>query len=390
MSAKRRNRSAIAGICGVALLSLLLACTAESPTAPEQVPAPVPTPGDDIWNITISVSPSTLLKTVNPADADPSVVTVTVKKKSGGSSPPTGTTMVLSTSLGEFSAVGSAITDVVLQLAGGRGEALLYPGSLAGTGRLTAQLEGSIGQKSIRVEEQDTLFITSLTPASGGEDGRTRVSVNGVGFTSPLQVVFGEFPAVVVKVANDGTSVKVDSPAILDPQAFFNTEQCDSNNDGELDGEAFLPTAVTVTVTLQSGPIASASFANGFTYWPADRSCRAAPPDPDPPFIQEVIPNRGPEVGGQLVEIRGRGFRQPLRVFIQNKLADVISVSRGKIVVTTPPGDMDTEACEELGNPGTRDIPTPVKVEVEIIDGATESLDGAYTYDPANTDCQVG
>ena len=72
------------------LLVGFLACSVDTPTAPDQVPAPPPTQGGDNWNISVSVSPDE-----NPAENDvPSTVTVDVRAKADGSRPVNGTTMI--------------------------------------------------------------------------------------------------------------------------------------------------------------------------------------------------------------------------------------------------------------------------------------------------------
>ena len=75
-----------------------------------------------------------------------------------------------------------------------------------------------------------------------------------------------------------------------------------------------------------------------------------------PFFITRVDPNSGSPDGGEVVDVIGGGFRQPLRVDFAGVQATVLSVSPsgGRITVRTPPSTMPV-------TPGT---PLPVDVQV--------------------------
>ncbi len=76
--------------------------------------------------------------------------------------------------------------------------------------------------------------------------------------------------------------------------------------------------------------------------------------------------------------IDGLGFREDPRVFIGDKLATLISANESRIVIITPPGDMDTESCNF--ETGTKKVDTPVNVELEFADGGSETLTNGFTY----------
>lgn len=155
----------LAGVAVIAVLAMV-ACSADSPTAPVQEPAPPPGSGgaSAIWRINVSADPGEL-----PAgDPNPGIVSIDVRRADNGQRPPTGTTIVLSSSLvnfGDANGDGVADTSAVISLAGGRGSAYFFAGTLEGTAFIQAQLETSVGQTSIRVfvscEDLVASFVTS-------------------------------------------------------------------------------------------------------------------------------------------------------------------------------------------------------------------------------------
>ena len=279
---KTRREFSWVGVASIGLL--VLACSTDSPTAPEQVPAPLPGGGSGTtWTITLSVDPSSQ----TAGNSQPSTITIRVRRAGGGGAPANGTTAVVTTSLGDFGSLGSGSRSAVVALINGLAQLLFFPGDVLGDALLTARLEGSVGQIFVSIRALDTLFISALSPITGPEIGGTRVRIEGTGFVEPLTVSVGDFLATVVSVGSKGLVIKVDTPRIFDPGAFFNTEACDADGDGEEDGERRLPTSVSVTVTLRSGTVATATVPNGFTYFPADSRC-VEPVDPPPPPAEEV------------------------------------------------------------------------------------------------------
>lgn len=114
--------------------------------------------------------------------------------------------------------------------------------------------------------------------------------------------------------------------------------------------------------------------------------------EPENPFILSVSPNTGAAGGGTTVTITGRNFRTPLRVFFGDKLATIVSQSKTKIVVRTPPGDIDTEDCDDDddGTVGLKSFDTPVNIKIEMADGASEDLPNAFTYTVGSSGVCVG
>lgn len=262
LQSKRLHFLVASSVC---LLVLFVACSTDSPTAPEQVPSPGPSPGPNTWSINVSVVPSSL--TIGAED--PALVTARVQSRDTGASPPNGTTMVLSTSIGEFGESGSGLQTLAVVIDQGKVQAFLFAGGFAGIGTVSAQLEGSVGRGTLSVVPEE-------------------VPVN--------------------------------------------------------------------------------------------------------PFILSVSPNTGSVAGGTSVTITGTNFNPPLRVFVGSKLATVRSASESTIRITTPPGDVTIESCDDDddGVVGQRQTDTPVPISVENSDGTKETLNNAFTYTVANSGLCVG
>ena len=113
-------------------------------------------------------------------------------------------------------------------------------------------------------------FITNLSPASGPDSGGTKVTISGVGFFTPLRVLFDDVPGEVISVASSGSSIQVRTPRFTGAGSTdWETEEC-TLSDGTT-GERYVPTPVTVDVELSTGD--SGSLDNGFVYSPSNTSC---------------------------------------------------------------------------------------------------------------------
>jgi hypothetical protein len=194
----------------VAGLILLGACSTDSPTAPQQVPAPPPPGGEDLWNITLTIEPDSL-----PLSSDqPATVSVLVRSKANNQSPPNGTTIVLSTSLGLFGTTGGSLSSVVLELFQGRANVLLFAGSIIGQALVTAQLDGSVETGTLDIVGEEEVFIASILPLTGTAAGGTVVTITGSGFSDPLRVLFGTAIGNVTSVSD--TRIRVVTPPAAD------------------------------------------------------------------------------------------------------------------------------------------------------------------------------
>ena len=265
------------------MLLALVACSTDTPTAPERTPAPPPgSSPSTVWNITIDVDPRNL----TASSGQPATVTVRIRRADNGQAPPSGTTAVVTAGLGEFGSAGSGLQEVVVTLSGGAAQLLYFAGSILGTDTIRAQLENSIGSGSVNILQPETLFIESVVPNSGPERGGTRIRISGTGFSEPARVTLGDgsdtINARVDAVGQDaqGQFVRAFTGQVFDADAFFPTEGCDTVGDGVEDGLRYLPKTVSVTVTFTDG---GATLSNAFTYLPGDTSCRDVTPDPDRP-----------------------------------------------------------------------------------------------------------
>ena len=265
------------------MLLALVACSTDTPTAPERTPAPPPGSGPTTsWNISVSVDPRNLTASAT----QPATITIRVRRADNGAPPPGGTTAVVSASLGEFNSAGSGEQVVVVALSGGIAQLLYFAGDLLGTDSIQAQLQNSVGSALVNILEAKVLFLESVVPSSGPEGGGTRIRISGQGFSSPARVTLGDaadaINATVDAVGSDsqGEFIRAFTGAVFDPENFFSTESCDSDGDGVLDGARFLSRTVGVTVTFVDG---SANLPNAFTYRPRDTSCRDTTPDPAQP-----------------------------------------------------------------------------------------------------------
>jgi hypothetical protein len=237
----------------VVLLVGFLGCSVDTPTAPDQVPAPPPTTGGNNWNISVSVEPDEL-----EADSEvPAAVSVRITSRADGTNPPNGTTMTLSTTLGVFGASDSEQTSVGVIINRGRASALLFAGSVAAGGTVTARLEGSQGRANFQVLGAVDPFILSVSPNEGPESGGTVVTITGTGFSEVSRVFFGDKLGTV-------TSITSDRITVITPPADILGSACDSNGDGTQDGQVKQDKSVGIKVEAANG--GSETLANAFTY----------------------------------------------------------------------------------------------------------------------------
>jgi hypothetical protein len=161
-----------------------------------------------------------------------------------------------------------------------------------------------------------TPTIASILPASGTNEGNTRVTIVGSGFsTAGVQVFFGAVEATVV-------SVSFNQIVVLSPPAF---------------GAGVGNLNQTVPVTVRN--IASGVVSNpvDYTYTPALRLTSIAPSE---------VPSNGPFPH---VTIHGQGFQAPVAVVLAGRPAQVVSVSATEVVVI-PTGVLVTD-CTDVSGP---------------------------------------
>lgn len=149
--------------------------------------------------------------------------------------------------------------------------------------------------------------ITSVTPASGPNEGGTQVAIRGDGFEREVQVFFGRPTSLVEAQILNVSTTRIDA---LTPAATG----VNSANENSI---------VNVQViNLDSG--FTDMLASAFQYGNAND---------DNLQISAIDPNVGPLEGGNQVRIFGQGFDDPVSVSLADVLADVRSVTGSEIVV---------------------------------------------------------
>lgn len=321
MRSLKRFARPLLGIALVVFVALVAAgCQSSSPTEPKGSGTPAtpksPTPVTT-YNITVSASPSSIAL----LSTNPSKVTIRVTRSDTGQPPPDLTEVTVSTTLGEFGAVGSGSKSTTVQLVNGQGQVTLFPGSSQGTATIKAVLGTSAGAANVLIGQQDTFFVSSASPGVGSPAGGDTVQISGGGFVQPVRVTFGTAPAEVLSVSPN--TIRVRTPtgtaAGANPQV----------------GQS-IPVNVQVTINVNQPNSATDTLTNGFTYSLGGSS---------QPQVFSISPASGPNEGGTTVTIVGTGFEQPVQVLFGQGAgaanfngveATVQSVTSSRIVLTTP------------------------------------------------------
>jgi PKD repeat protein len=350
---KNLTRVATAGA-----LALLVGCSSDSPSAPRQNPPPGGGGGQPStsWRITLTASPSSIA-----ANSDvPATITVSVRRADNNQPPANGTTILMSTTLGEFGSRGSGVKNGGLELTSGVGAVQLFAGADIGTAVVTAQLESSVAQINVSLQ---SFAILSVSPATGRPEGGDIVTISGQGIQSPVTVSFGqngispprEAPAELISVTSSQIVVK--TPAV--PDAFLVNQPID----------------VIVRTKVGTEDEARSVLLGAFTY----RSTF---------FVDRLLPSAGTARGGEVVRILGQGFEQPVRVTFGGSSfggsvsggtpAEVLSVTATEIQVRTPEID--------LQGASSKVVPVAVTIRLNLAGELTDVLDNGFTLnaDPAD------
>jgi hypothetical protein len=272
--------------------------------------------------LTVTANPSHL--TIGSTTG--SKITVQAANSQDGTPPPNLTPVTLTTTLGEFNSIGSSVQSVNLQLVGGRAQAVLFPGTSAGTATVGATSTSSVGvftpgAATVVIGSPGTFFVNSLSPNTGDPAGGLVVTISGGGFQAPVGVTFGGSSASVKSVSQN--AIQVITPPSATPVPVGTT----------------LQVSVTVTNNIGGPLTGSATLNNAFTYVPGGGGVQQ-------PLVFSVNPASGTNDGGTLVTIVGQGFVAPVQVFFGSGgsaanfngiEATVQSVTATQIIVVTPP-----------------------------------------------------
>jgi hypothetical protein len=307
-----------------AALTIAVACSTKSPTEPTtstpitpKVPPPVTT-----FAITVTANPNHL--TIGQTTG--SNITVSAVDVQTGLPPNDLTPVTLTTTLGTFGSASGA-SSVTLQLVHGQAQAVLFPGTIAGTATVSAVgPTGSnpvfiSGAVSVTISSAGSFFLSSVAPTTGDPSGGIPVTIFGGGFVAPVAVTFGTSSAPVRSVSPG--AIQVTLPPAAQPVAVGTTLQVN----------------VTVTNNVGGTQVATATLTNAFTYVPGGGGIQQ-------PQVFSVTPASGTNDGGTQVTITGQGFVAPVQVFFGSGAsatsfngveATVRSVTATQIIAVTPP-----------------------------------------------------
>jgi chitodextrinase len=310
-----------------AALAVAAACSTKSPTEPGSPPiTPKVPPPVSTFSITVTANPTHL--TIGTSSG--SKIAVSAVNVQDGTPPPDLTPIILTTTLGEFNAVGSGLQSITLQLVHGKAQAVLFPGTSAGTGTVSATGSAppngvspvySPGAATIVISSAGTFFVNSLSPNTGDPAGGTLVTISGGGFLAPVAVTFGGSSAPIKSVSTN--AIQVIAPPSATPVPV-----------GQV-----LQVSVIVTNDVGSSQTGTATLTNAFTYVPGGGGVQQ-------PQIFSVSPASGTNDGGTRVTITGEFFVPPVQVFFGtgqspsafNGLeATVQSVTGNQIIAISPP-----------------------------------------------------
>ncbi|HVS65377.1 MAG TPA: IPT/TIG domain-containing protein [Thermoanaerobaculia bacterium] len=162
--------------------------------------------------------------------------------------------------------------------------------------------------------------IFSVTPNAGPNEGGTRVVIEGEGFESPVQVLFGSgaSPATFSGVEAVVESVTGNRIVAIAPTA---------TGFGQINLNALVDILVR---NRNSGD--TAIFSSAFRYGVEI-------------LITSIAPGEGPFTGGQLVTLFGQGFDEPVAVELAGVGQSVISVTGTEIIVRTVA--VDPASCSD-------------------------------------------
>jgi len=151
--------------------------------------------------------------------------------------------------------------------------------------------------------------VLSVTPATGPNEGGTVVTINGDGFSAPVQVLFQN--------ADGSVAVEAVVQSVTRTQIVCTTPAATGF------GQALRNSPVTVRVKdLNSG--LEGSLANGFRYGSSI-------------LITSIGPGEGPDSGGTHVTIYGQGFEAPVAASAGGVAQQVMSVTGTEVQIVTVP-----------------------------------------------------
>ena len=168
--------------------------------------------------------------------------------------------------------------------------------------------------------------VFSVSPASGPNEGGTRVTIVGEGFEAPVQVFFGQGGS-----AADFTGIEASVQSVSGNQIVVLSPSATGFGQNNLNQVVDL-----LVKNLQSG--FSTVEPNAFQYGGGGDAI---------PFISAISPGEGPFTGGTRVTIQGQGFDEPVAVSIEGVGGQqIISVTGTQVIFRT--SGVDITSCEDV------------------------------------------
>jgi hypothetical protein len=271
-----RKITACVALVGLIILS---GCSSDSKNAP-----PVPTPATATWSIT-SLTTSSTSAQVN------SVILVTAVVTRDGSSAPDGTAVEFLATGGYF--VSSALTSAEVATEDGSAVVQFWAED-AGSYTLQARVGDAIRQVAVSYfhpSQSDALQIYSISPSEGPMTGGQLAYITGKNIDAPVDVYFtingSEFQAVTIDVSTTGEAVTITTPEItgLDMAQEWTASVRVESRAGLGDGDTY-------------------TFPDAYRFSPAISE----------PIIYILNPSHGSPRGGEMINIIGQNFIEPVRV----------------------------------------------------------------------------
>ena len=336
------RRFVIATTALALLLTQLIGCTADAPTAPQ--------PGGGGTGGALVVS-------LNTNESNPKAGSCTLVQANAalnGVNVPDGTGIQFSTDLGTFLQTGSNTASVVTSGGAATTQLCSINAGLAHL-RASASVQNKTGSATLPISFQSgpsSAFVTSCSPTFGSPNGGTSLALTGGGFTgtpSTTQVVFN---AAGVSRQALVTSVAANQIVVVTPGFPEATS-------------ASVPVSIQILLNNGSGNPTVLSAPTCFVYSTSTIG---------PPTVNSVLPSSGKNEGNTRVAIVGSGFVAPLQVFFGPVEATVLSISYNQIVALSPP-------AAGIGLPNQNQL-VDVRVH-EVSSGQDGILTGAFKYGPA-------
>jgi hypothetical protein len=331
----------------MALLAIFAGCKGESPTSPTTTT----TPGGG------TPPPTGASVTLTTSNANPLVdssVTITATVTNNGQPVANGTAVQFLTTIGTFTEANA--TSVIRTTTNGVATATLTS-STAGAATVTAAVNNVTATTKVTfnvtppvIPPPDlTPHITSISPSVGRPQGGEILTINGDHFSSPKVIFdFGSGKTVeAFPVSSTSTQIQVLTPAVdLGAGQQKTATIVVINNAGT-------PNEVRVTA------------ATMFTFQSTVLT----------PKITTVSPASGPIDGGTRVTIFGEGFQAPLQVFFGAAEAPLASgITFNQLTVIAP-----TASATNPNGSGTVTGPVAIKI-INIASGTSVVADAAFRY----------